>query len=186
MASEARSFGLFLGGALATLAVAACGTGATVSPGPPSTATASAAPSTGVAIPTAGLPAHIQCEIAHGMKLQTIVPSRLPGGAPGYGMTSDLPNDETMAIMEECSKLSPYRTVQTDADIRIVYDRWVKERECLVGLGYQPTEPPTFEKFLADWRGSGPWMPIDGIDPAAQQGADFDLARKDCTLEMLP
>lgn len=87
-----------------------------------------------------------------------------------------------MAIMVECSEKYP-QPEKTDAEVRVIYDRWVKERECLVGLGYDPVEPPTFEKFMADWRSTGPWMPIDGIDTNAWSGADYEAAKKACTLE---
>ena len=60
----------------------------------------------------------------------------------------------------------------------------MQERECLVGLGYHPVEPSTFEKFLADWRtNQPPWMPIDGIDTGVWTDADYQTAKKTCTLE---
>lgn len=89
-----------------------------------------------------------------------------------------------MAIFTECMDKYPTPDKpKTDAEVRVIFDRWVKERECLVGLGYQPVEPPTFEKFLADWNSTGPWMPIDGIDTNAWSGADYEAAKKACVLE---
>ncbi len=192
MTAPARAW---IGTAIAVLLVVGCS--ATVASPNPSGASATqrsaspaaipASPTTGtVTIPEEDLPAHIRCAIEHGMRLETMVPSRLPGGAPGFGMTSDLPNDQALAVMEACAKLSPWRGTKTDAGIRAVYDRWVYEWRCLVSLGFQPTEPPTFEKFLVDWRGQGPWMPFDGLDAEVVRSAAFDQAKTSCTLEMLP
>jgi hypothetical protein len=136
--------------------------------------------------PGASLPPHVQCALWWGMRLETTVPSRLPGGATGYGFTTDLPNERAMAILEECAKLSPWRHMMTDEDIRAVYERWVRERECLVDLGYQPDKPPPFERFLVTWRTTGPWMPIDGLSFDDTHRPQFSIAQQRCLLEMAP
>lgn len=64
----------------------------------------------------------------------------------------------------------------------MIYDRWVKERECLVDLGYHPTEPPTLETFISDWK-TGPWDPLTGVDTGAWTDADYQAAKQACTLE---
>lgn len=112
--------------------------------------------------------------------------SRLASGAPGYGFTSGLPPERVTQIMEACGQLSPYRRQQTDADLRIVYDRYLQERVCLVGLGYTPDDPPTFETFLSGWRSGRAWFPIDGIPDSLMIGSAFAQAKEQCTLEFLP
>lgn len=138
----------------------------------------------GVPIPIGQLPADTQCMVDHGWQLVEMLPPEVPGDPPGYKLESDLPSDQMAAIIEECQKLAPSAPVMTDRELRAIYDRWVKERECLVGLGYHPTEPPTFEKFAADWRTTGPWGPLDGVDTGAWTDAAYQAAKEACTLEM--
>jgi hypothetical protein len=123
--------------------------------------------------------------VDHGFKLEQVTQSRLPGASPGYQMSGDLPPAQVAAVMDECGKLRPPRVEKTDAELRVVFDRWIQERACLVKLGFQPVEPPTFETFVAGWRGASVWMPIDGID-LHSPGGDMAQAKKTCTLEMLP
>jgi hypothetical protein len=137
----------------------------------------------GQSIPTEGLPADIKCYLDHGIRLVRIDPPMAEGDRPGYVLESDLPAAEYRLVRDQCEKLAPAAKEQTDAEVRVIFDRWLKERECLIGLGYHPVEPPTFEKFLADWRSTGPWMPIDGIDTNAWTDADYQAAKKACTLE---
>lgn len=188
--------GLWLLGAM----LAGCG-GAAVNPLAPASPLPSPSPSlapsgggaspgaavaSGIPIPAGGWPPYIQCMVDRGMVVVRKDDSRLASGAPGYGMTSDLPSDKVAQIMDECGQLSPYRKPQTDADLRVVYDRYRQERDCLVGLGYTPDDPPTFETFVSGWRSGHTWFPIDGIPDALMLGGAFSQAKAKCTLEFLP
>ena len=169
--------------AWACLAVAAlaygCGQPLGTSAVPSSPAATNAVP-----IPVGQLPPDTQCMIDHGWKLIEVRPPEVPGDPPSYKLESDLPPGQQQAIIDECQKLASPPPEKTDQELRTIYDRWVTERECLVGLGYHPTEPPTFEKFAADWRSSGPWMPIDGVDTGSWTDAAYQAAKGACTLEM--
>ena len=150
---------------------------------PASAEAPSAAPSTGLLIPTGDVPAWVQCALDGGLRLVSVVPPQIAGDPPEYRFEWDH-GGEGLAIFTECTDKYPTPDKpKTDAEVRVIFDRWVKERECLVGLGYHPVEPPTFEKFLADWNSTGPWMPIDGIDTNAWSGADYEAAKKACMLE---
>ncbi len=92
----------------------------------------------------------------------------------------------TVAAAAICrDRFAPVRE-WTVEELRELYERWVLEWQCLIGLGYRPESPPSFEQFRSDWhgRGVGPWMPI-GIDQHDLTGSRFFEARKRCGLEML-
>jgi len=81
-----------------------------------------------------------------------------------------------------CGKrFAPVRP-KTYAELLEIYQRWLLERQCLIGLGFHPAAPPSFLRFQADWTTTGPWMPIDGI-PFDQLGR---RASDTCGLEMIP
>jgi hypothetical protein len=144
----------------------------------------SAGASTGVYVPTGKLPPDTQCLLDHGFSLTAVLPAEVPGDAPGYKLETDLDPDQIDAISKECRKLVSPPPEKSDAEIKVIYDRWMEERLCLIGLGYHPVEPSTFEKFLADWRtGVSPWMPTDGVDTGTWSGADYETAKQTCTLE---
>lgn len=97
--------------------------------------------------------------------------------------TSDLPSNDVMGIVTDCrEKHEPYQA-KTPDEIREIYGRWVGEWNCLVDLGYHPVEPPTAEKFAADWR-TGPWQPIDGVATDSWSDSQYQQAKASCGLEM--
>lgn len=146
------------------------------SPGPPT-------PSTVDATPTEAVPAYVRCALDQGFRIVAVKPPLLPGDPPFFQLTSNLPAMDGARILADCrARFAPYHE-KTIAELRIVYDRWVRERECLVSLGYAPALPPSFERFTASWQ-TGPWMPIDGVDPASWTPARLAEAKQKCTLEM--
>lgn len=112
-----------------------------------------------------------------------VEPPDFPGEPPGYILEANLTMDEARPIREKCDKLKPHRPEKTEAEVRVVYDRWLGQRDCLIGLGYRPHEPPSFETFLSDWRGDGPWTPLDGVNTRVWSGAEYAEAKERCTLE---
>lgn len=141
-------------------------------------------------MPEGGLRPDAQCLVDHGFTLAGIQEPQISGDQPGYRFEIDLTKmdlAEAEAIQAECAKLAPPPVQPTEAEIRVIFERWLKERECLVGLGYDPVPPPSFEKFAADYRGTttGPWMPIDGVDTNSWTGAELRAAKEACTLEMI-
>jgi hypothetical protein len=97
-------------------------------------------------------------------------------------LESDYEPEEGFAIIVACrEKYSPYHE-KTTGELRVIYDRWVAERDCLTELGYRPAEPPSFEKFVSDWR-TGPWNPLDGVDTSSWTDAQYRAAKERCTLE---
>lgn len=137
-----------------------------------------------MAIPTGPLPPLTQCLVDHGFRIAKVEPPQAEWDTPSYVLESDLSVDQAMVVMDECRKLHP-SAQKTDAELRVIYDRWIEERTCMVGLGYQPAEPPSFEQFLSDWRSPrGPWMPIDGVDTGSWTSAEYEEAKAKCTLEM--
>jgi len=148
---------------------------------------ATSAPTTpgAVSIPTGNLDAYAQCMIANGWRLVAIRSAGPGAGGPGYEWTRDNDGkspDEIKALLAECDGLRPSSRPLTNAEIREIYDRWVDEYHCMVGLGYQPDPPPSFEAFLATWK-TGPWMPIDGVDVDHWTQGQYDEAKAKCTLE---
>jgi hypothetical protein len=142
-----------------------------------------AATSPGLSIPAGELPPDIQCLVDHGFTLIKITDPYTEGERPGYQLMSDLPSDQVHEISKECQKLAPPDVQKTDEELRVIFDRWVDERNCLIGLGYQPAPPPSFEKFVADWRSTGPWMPINGIDTPSWTDTQYREAKERCRLE---
>lgn len=104
-------------------------------------------------------------------------------GYPGwYEWSTDHSPQEASRLSNECrARFRPYRE-KTPAELREIYDRWISERECLVRLGWKPVAPPTFEKFLEQWR-TGPWMPVDGVDTGSWTYIEFREAKDACALE---
>ncbi len=107
-----------------------------------------------------------------------------PGSKPWYSWDSDYSVSEGTAKLDECQKLAPPARQKTDEELREIYDRWVQERACLMDLGNSPVNPPSFEKFASDWRSTGPWMPIDGVDYSSWTDAQYREAKERCGLEM--
>lgn len=142
-----------------------------------------AAPTPEISIPAGELPPDVQCLVDHGFTLLKITDPIIEGERPGYQLKADLPADQVHAISEECQKLAPPTVPKTDAEMRVVYDKWVDERNCLIELGYRPAPPPSFEKFAADFRSTGPWMPLDGIDISGWSDAQYREAKDRCKLE---
>ena len=142
-----------------------------------------------VSIPTGNLSAHDQCMLNAGWKISA-VESGYPGEPPLNVLSSD-PNmdpQEAMAGAKKCESLLPPPVPLTEAEIRVIYDRWVGEYHCMVGLGYQPDPPPSVETFVASWDGGpehdkGPWMPIAGVDTDHWKQSQYDEAKAKCTLE---
>jgi hypothetical protein len=153
------------------------------SPPLPSGVVASASPSGDIQIPISQLNPEQQCYVAHGFKLVKIMPSGVEGEPPGDKFVADLTPEEFDAVTKLCAVYHTEAPPPTEAQIRATYDRWVRERDCLVGLGYQPTEPPTVERFLVTW-GTGPWAPIDGIDTNAWTDSEYQRVKQSCGLEM--
>ncbi len=146
--------------------------------------TGSPSRSSGISIPTGQLPRDIQCAVDHGFRLVEVKPPQFEGDAPGYVLQSDLPAAEAFAISLECDKLAPPGREKTDEELRVIYDRWVGERGCLIELGYQPDKPPSFETFVSDWRSPhGPWDPLFGVDTGSWTDAEYAEAKRRCTLE---
>lgn len=166
-----------------TLATLSLLLGACTSAPGPTQAVTSPTPLVGVSIPAEGLPADIQCLVDRGSRLVQIDQPAFPGDPPGYRLESDLSMAEQRAISIECEKLRPAQPEKSDAEVQVVYDRWLGQRECLIGLGYRPEEPPSFETFLSDWRGDGPWTPLDGVNTRVWSSADYSEAKERCTLE---
>lgn len=156
------------------LSFAGCNQPAKVSPTP----TAPAA----ISIPSSDLPADIRCLVENGYRVVGVLEPATPGGPPGYRLVSDLPRDQQDAVHAKCDKLASPAPELTDAEIRVVYDRWVDEYECLVGLGYRPAQPPSFETFLGQWK-TGPWDPLQGVDTGSWTDSQYAEAKDRCNLE---
>jgi hypothetical protein len=134
----------------------------------------STSPSKGVvSIPTSDLSAFQQCMLTAGFTV---------GGSSGEWIAGpDVRN--AMGAMQSCrDRYAPY-VEKTTEEIRAVYERWIGEYQCLVGLGYKPAEPPTEETFVQSWT-TGPWMPIDGVSTISWSDEQYGQAKQKCGLEM--
>jgi hypothetical protein len=107
-----------------------------------------------------------------------------PGDPPWYSWSSEFSASVSSVKTQACADAAPPAT-KTDAQLRVIYDRWVQERECLISLGYSPAVPPSFEKFVVGWRSTGPWAPIDGVDYTHWTSAQLQVAKQQCKLEIL-
>ncbi len=59
--------------------------------------------------------------------------------------------------MIECREtFSPYKDKAVD-DLRKIHDG---ERDRLIDLGYRPAEPPSFERFVSDWKAQTDPLPV--------------------------
>lgn len=129
------------------------------------------------------VPRYVQCMVDRGFQVtgRSGVVSDTDGG---YEFVSDLPTQDALRIIDECRQLEPERPPLRDEEIRETYEDWSRQRECLLNLGYQPEEPPSFDTFLEDWRSPhGPWMPIDGIQYWLWTDEEYENAKSHCRLD---
>ena len=135
-----------------------------------------------VTIPTGGLDSFVQCMVNAGYKIiyYNAQASPLQYELSGPEMTSEL-----QARVHQCEALKPSFSWPSDDEIRAIYNRWVGEYQCLIGLGYQPDPPPSVETFVASYR-TGPWDPTFGVAWDGWSQAQLSQAKAKCTLEMLP
>jgi hypothetical protein len=141
-----------------------------------------------VSVPTGNLSAYDQCMLDAGYRIAG-TSSVSPGESPvivWYLDTRGIDVDAARAARDRCEAMRPTPPPLTDAEIRELYDRWVGEYQCLMGLGYQPDPPPSVEVFVASYYANpkkGPWMPIDGVDTDHWKQAQYDEAKAKCGLE---
>ena len=173
--------------ALMLFTAGACGAG-TPSASPGATPSAPGA----VSIPTGNLTAYDRCMLDAGEEIVGFDPGYPGLSSGGYIFRMVVPGGlddaELQANIHQCDALQPSPPPPlTEAEIRGIYDRWVGEYHCLIGLGYQPDSPPSVETFVASWNTprQGPWMPADGIDTDRWTDAEFKQAKAKCTLEFL-
>jgi hypothetical protein len=143
-------------------------------------------PAHGVIIPAASMHPFDRCMIDQGFEpIKTFAPGVGDGRlVRTWRSTSTGDPELDLARSEVCEPLLPKRPPLTEQEIRAIYARWVEEYECVVGLGWKPDPPPSVEKFVADWRTVGPWMPIDGVPTDVWSDAQYREAKERCTLEM--
>jgi len=141
-----------------------------------------------VFIPTGDLSAYDQCMLDAGYQIRG-TSSVSPGESPAYLWyldTRGIDVEVAHAARAECEALRPTPPPLTQAEIREIYDRWVGEYQCLIGLGYRPDPPPSVEVFVASYYANpkkGPWMPIDGVDVDHWTQGQYDEAKAKCSLE---
>ncbi len=135
-----------------------------------------------VPIPTSELSDLDRCMLQAGFHISEVHPG-YSGSGTWYSWEAGPDVQNPAQAMVDCrSRYAPYHEKTVD-ELRVVYDRWVGEYQCLIGLGYRPAEPPSFETFVQTWK-TGPWMPIDGINTNSWSGAQYEEAKQKCGLEM--
>ena len=142
-----------------------------------------------VSIPTDQLDAYAQCMVNAGWQI-TAIRSTGPDEPPEYrfaapSVTGQASYQELQDRSTHCETLRPTPRELTDDEIRGIYNRWVGQYQCLVGLGYQPDPPPSVEKFIVDWKGDGPWNPLAGVDFGTWTQTQLNEAKAKCTLDVL-
>lgn len=162
-----RSGVLLAGGLIA----AACGSDSSGSD------TASTTGPPGVEVSERSQEAYTQCLADHGgVTAADGIETRFPAGMGAA---------EFEQILDDCRRYQAESVPLTELEVREVYDRWLGQAECMRGLGYDPDPAPTFETFLEDWRGDGPWSPLHGIDTSAWTPAEAQAAKDSCVLEFV-
>ena len=140
-----------------------------------------------ISIPTGQLSAYAKCMLGLGWQITAVHTASALGDPVGYDFTAP-GNGDSQGLFErtrtQCEPLRPSPREKTDAEIRDIYTRWVGEYHCLVGLGYQPDAPPSVETFIATWKSTGPWSPINGLHTEHWTQAEYDQAKAKCTLDM--
>lgn len=174
-------------GAAAALLLTACGSSATTSPTSGGGGTAHASSTGAISIPTGDLTAFDRCMLDAGFY---IVGVNTASGAPTkfqYAVdTKVVELSVADARQEKCVAMLPPDPTFSEAEVRDIYNRWVGEYQCLLGLGYHPDAPPSVETFVASYYGQanvGPWTPINGIHTEYWTKAEYDEAKSKCTLE---
>jgi len=106
--------------------------------------------------------------------------SRLPDG--GYQVA--VPpgqQDAFRRARDSCATAlgpAPSAPVLSQTEIRARYTYLVSMRDCLIGLGYTISEPPSIDEFVDTWA-TGPWSPYN--DLANQTGpSGWEEANRTC------
>lgn len=107
-----------------------------------------------------------------------------PVGEHEFRGPAAIGRDELLRAMEKCTEFADDEEL-TDGEVRVVYDRWRGQAECVRGLGYEPDPAPPFSTFLADWRSGGPWDPLHGVDTRLWTAAQAQEAKDACVLEFI-
>lgn len=146
---------------------------------PPSPSQESAVP-----VPTddTELSAADRCMLDSGFRI-TAIHEGTAGQRQWYSWAFNGPPGESATRFAECQELAPSPVDKTVAELRQIFDRWVKERDCLARLGYTPVPPPSFEAFVVGWKTTGPWMPVDGTDYTTWTTAEYNAVKLQCKLE---
>lgn len=87
-----------------------------------------------------------------------------------------VPDDQVLALEEaiyRCDVAYPvhprYLVPLNQEQIRKTYDYWVTEvAPCLTAEGYDVSEPPSWETFLASHNTSEAWTPYAQVDPSSE------------------
>jgi hypothetical protein len=67
----------------------------------------------------------------------------------------------------------------SEAEIRAEYAYEIQLRECLIGLGYAISEPPSAEEFIDSWLQPGQWTAYRDL-PQGMPPAEWDHANQVC------
>ena len=81
----------------------------------------------------------------------------------GPGPEADEAAEEAEAACLEVVGPHPTRAPRSEEELDQLYDLSVEKYDCLVQQGYRPAEPPTREKWLAEYSSGNAWDPF--IDP---------------------
>lgn len=109
-----------------------------------------------------------------------------PLSSGGFEYTDPLnrPWNSMMDDISACEDKQGPHPEKTEDEIRVVFDEYLDDYECLVELGYSPTRPPSFDTFLATWT-TGPWMPIDGTNWNLWPYTEYLRVQETCDLTWL-
>lgn len=96
------------------------------------------------------------------------------GGFSGPEMSAEL-SDQWRAVAEECAAKTGWGVEEYDDEqLAELYTLEVDQYECLIELGYAPSEPPSLQSYIDSWssRTDSPYQPfgsvIVGLTPEEQ------------------
>lgn len=97
----------------------------------------------------------------------------------------DLPPEQYDAWnthMEKCGQQvgDPYIEELTEAQVRALFKDYLAAAECLQGLGYDVSDPPSRESWVKSWENNPNWLPHRDVGKVVDNPAEWERVNEEC------
>lgn len=91
-------------------------------------------------------------------------------------------NDAWNSHSEKCSMEVGVPQVEelTEDQVRALFKDYLANAECLEGLGYEISDPPSRESWVKSWDAGLNWLPYRDISEVVDNPAEWERVNEDC------